>query len=38
MKRINFRKIVDIVRVTLSVKFTVNLASAAALAFSGLKW
>lgn len=43
MKLMNFRKVVDIdakliVRVRLSVKFTVNLASDAALAFSGLKW
>lgn len=39
----NFRKIIDIdikviVRVRLSVKFTVNLSSDAALAFSGLQW
>lgn len=38
----NFRKIVDIdvkviIRVKMSVKFTENLASDAALAFSGLK-
>lgn len=36
MKNIALRKSVDIVRVTPSVKFTVNLASSVALAFSAL--